>query len=204
MTAGFRECLASKAFPQDTCKTFCFANFSYLIHQVSTHTIYTHITHILRGVLFREKTLAIILESNDYSTFDTHTQHTRLFFNECLFHLCDCACSNVMCILNCLSIKPKTIFEYFICFWKCFCAFVFWVFVQIAFFMFFIKNSFRGIFARSSWLSSSQENGLRQNMKTKNLNRKFCDYFATVSRVKSSRKKFCASKAFFVSNFARS
>ena len=204
MTAGFRECLASKAFPRDTCKTFYFANLSYLIHQVSTHTIYTHITHILRGVLFKEKTLAIILESNDYSTFDTHTQHTRLFFNECLFHLCDCTCSNVMCILNCLSIKPKTIFEYFICFWKCFCAFVFWVFVQIAFFMFFIKNSFRGIFARNSWLSSSQENGLRQNMKTKNLNKNFCDCFATVSRVKSYRKKFCASKAFFVSNFARS
>ena len=128
---------------------------------------------------FREKTLAIILESNDYSTFDTHTQHTRLFFNECLFHLCDCTCSNVMCILNCLSIKPKTIFEYFICFWKCFCAFVFWVFVQIAFFMFFIKNSFRGIFARNSRLSSSQENGLRQNMKTKNLNKNFCDCFAS-------------------------
>ena len=31
-------------------------------------------------------------------------------FNECLFHLCDCTCSNVMCILNCLSIKPKSIF----------------------------------------------------------------------------------------------
>ena len=80
MTASFLECLASKAFPRDTCKTFCFANLSYLIHQVSTHTIYTHITHILRGVLFREKTLAIILESNDYSTFDTHTHTTHKTF----------------------------------------------------------------------------------------------------------------------------
>ena len=44
-------------------------------------------------------------------------------FNECLFHLCDCTCSNVMYILNCLLIKPKKIFEYFICFWKCFCVF---------------------------------------------------------------------------------
>ena len=61
----------------------------------------------------------------DYSTFDTHTQHTRLLFNKCLFHLCDCTWSNVMCMFNYLSIKPKKIFEYFICFWKCFYAFVF-------------------------------------------------------------------------------
>ena len=129
-----------------------------------------------------------------------HTQHTRLLFNECLFHLC----FNVMCILNCLLIKPKNIFEYFICFRMCFYAFVFWVFVQNAFFMFFIKNSFRGIFARSSWLNSSCENGLRQNMKIQNSDRNFHDCLTTVSRVKSSREKFCALEAFFMSNFARS
>ena len=142
--------------------------------------------------------------TKDYSTFDTHTQHTRLLFNECLFHLCDCTCSNVMCILNCLSIKPKKIFEYFICFLKCFYAFVFWVFVQIAFFMFFIKNSFRGIFAKSSQLSPSHENGLRQNMKKQNSNRNFHDCLAIILQVKSSWEKFCASEAFFVSNFVRS
>ena len=101
--------------------------------------------------------------TKDYSTFDTHTQHTSLLFNECLFYLCDCTCSNVMFMFNCLSIKPKNIFEYFICFWKCFYAFMFWVFVQIAFCMFFIKNFLRGIFTRRSWLTSSCENGLRQN-----------------------------------------
>ena len=46
MTDSFRECLAGKAFPRDTRETFCFDNLSYLIHQVSTHTIYTYITHI--------------------------------------------------------------------------------------------------------------------------------------------------------------
>ena len=58
----------------------------------------------------------------DYGLVHTwpHTHHTSLMFNECLFHLCDCTCSNVMCILNYLSIKPKMIFEYFICFWKWF------------------------------------------------------------------------------------
>ena len=107
--------------------------------------------------------IELIIEASlwtmDFSIFDSYTQHTRLLFNECLFHLCDCTCSNVMYLLNYLLIKPKNIFEYFICFWKCFYAFVFWVFVQIAFFMFFIKNSFRGIFARSLQVSFSLENG---------------------------------------------
>ena len=128
--------------------------------------------------------IELIIESSlwtkDYSTFNTYTQHIRLLFNECLFHLCDCTCSNVMCILNCLSIKPKFFFEHFICFWKCFYAFVFWVFVQIVFFMFFIKNSFRGIFARSLRLSSSREKRLRQKLE----NTKFqTETFATVSRL---------------------
>ena len=56
VTTGFHECLAGKTFPLDTRETFCFATFLYLIHQPSTHTIYTHITHILRRVFFREKT----------------------------------------------------------------------------------------------------------------------------------------------------
>ena len=63
--------------------------------------------------------------TKEYSTFHTHTHHTRLLFNVCLFHLCDYTWSNVMCILKCLSIKPKKIFNYFICFWKCFYVFVF-------------------------------------------------------------------------------
>ena len=41
-------------FPWDTRKTFCFANLSYVIHTISTHTIYTHITYRCWGVLLRE------------------------------------------------------------------------------------------------------------------------------------------------------
>ena len=144
------------------------------------------------------------LWTRDYFTFDTHTQHTWLLFNKCLFHLCDCTCSNVMCILNYLSIKPKNIFEYFICFSKCFYAFVFWVFVQIAFFMFYIKKSFRGISWKSSRLSTSRKNGFRQTMKTQISDRNFCDCLTIVSWVKSSRKKFCTSESFFASNFTKS
>ena len=40
------------------------------------------------------------LYSKDYSTLDPHTQHTSLMFNECLFHLCGCTCSNVMCVCS--------------------------------------------------------------------------------------------------------
>ena len=53
-TAGFRECLAGKAFLWDTRKTFYFSELSCLIHTFFTHTIYTPINHICWGVLLRE------------------------------------------------------------------------------------------------------------------------------------------------------
>ena len=73
VTVEFYECLMGKAFTRDTQKTFYFVNLSYLIHQVSTHTIYTHITHILRRVFFRKKTLATTFESERvlYPQFST-------------------------------------------------------------------------------------------------------------------------------------
>ena len=80
------------------------------------------------------------LWSKDYSTLNTHPQHTSLWFNECLSHLCDCICSNVMCMLKYLIIKPKNIFEWFICFWKWFYTFVLLVFVQNAFLCFSSKT----------------------------------------------------------------
>ena len=89
--------------------------------------------------------IELIIEASpwtkDYSTVNTHTQHTRLLFNECLIHLCDCTWSNVMCILNFLSIKPKKIFEYFICFGKCFYAFVFKFLFKLHFSCFSSKTS---------------------------------------------------------------
>ena len=81
VTVGFHKCFMGKAFPWDTHKALCFANFSYLILQVSTHTIYTHITHILRGVLFREKTLATILERERLLYPQLSTQSIVVFLN---------------------------------------------------------------------------------------------------------------------------
>ena len=63
MTAGFHEYFVSKAFQRYTRETFRFAILAYRLHYVFTYIIYTIITHILRRMLFREKTLAIILES---------------------------------------------------------------------------------------------------------------------------------------------
>ena len=73
VTAGFRGCLAGKAFSRDICETFYFANLLYLIHPIPNHTIYAHITHRCWGVLFRKKTLAKTLESERllYSQFST-------------------------------------------------------------------------------------------------------------------------------------
>ena len=80
------------------------------------------------------------LWSMDYSTLDTYPQHTSLWLNECLSHLRDCSCSNVMCMLKYLMIKPKKIFECFICFLKWFYTFAFLVFVQNAFLCFSSKT----------------------------------------------------------------
>ena len=84
VSTGFYECLVSKAFSRDTRETFYFANLSYLIHRVSIQTIYTNITHILRGVLFREKTLVITLESERLSYPQSSTQSIVVFLNSYL------------------------------------------------------------------------------------------------------------------------
>ena len=96
-------------------------------------------------VLFAYDLIELIIEaslwSKDYFTLDTHPQHTRLWFNECLSHWCDCTCSNVMCMLKYLMIKPKNIVVFFIWFWKWFYSFVFLVFIQNAFLCFSSKTS---------------------------------------------------------------
>ena len=109
-----------------------------------------------------ELIIEISLWSKDYSTLDTHPQHTSPWFNKCLSHLCNCTCSNVMCMLKYLLIKPKKIFECFICFWKCFYSFVLLVFCSKYIIVFFFKNMFRGCFVRSSRLRASSEKFLKE------------------------------------------
>ena len=47
-----------------------------------------------------ELIIEVSLLTKDYSTFDIHTQHTCLMFNECLIHLFDYTCLNVMCVCS--------------------------------------------------------------------------------------------------------
>ena len=136
--------------------------------------------------------IELIIEASlwfkDYSTLDTHPQHTSLWFNECLSHLCDCTCSNVMCMLKYLMIKPKKniyiyiyIFLCFIRFWKWFYTFVLLVFVQNALLCFSLKTMFKGHFARSSQLRASREKCLREINLFDNSHKNFCDCLATNS-----------------------
>ena len=139
-----------------------------------------------------ELIIEVSLWTKDYFTFDTHTQHIRLMFNKCLFHLCDCTWSNVMCLLNCLSIIPKKIFEYFICFLKWFYAFMFLSFCVNCIFNVFHQKLLQGDFREKL---PSHKNELWQNSE----NTKFRQ---RLSRLKASCKKLCASYAFFTNNFA--
>ena len=86
------------------------------------------------------------LWSKDYSTLDT-PHNTQDFDSMNAYLICVivhvqmwCICSNVMYMLKYLLIKPKNIFECFICFWKWFYTFVSYVFVQNAFMCFSSKT----------------------------------------------------------------
>ena len=86
------------------------------------------------------------LWSKDYSTLNTHPQLISLWLNECLSHLWDCTCSNVMCMLKYLIIKPKKIFECFICFWKWFYTFIFFSVCSKCIFVFFLQKHVQRLF----------------------------------------------------------
>ena len=96
------------------------------------------------------------LLTKNYSTFDTHTQHTCLMFNECLIHLFDCTCVNVMCVCSTIYGSIQKIFYLFICFWKYFLSL--FVFMFSAYFVFHYLNMFCfwkasvRIFGYSFWL----------------------------------------------------
>ena len=68
-----------------------------------------------------ELIIKVSLWTKNYSTFDTHTQHTRLLFNECLFHLCDCTYSNVMCVCSTICGSNQKDFCFFCLFLEVIC-----------------------------------------------------------------------------------
>ena len=113
-----------------------------------------------------ELIIEVSLWSMDYSTFDTHTQHTRLCSdNAYLIYVIVhvqmwCVCSNT-CWLN-----PKRFFSVLYVFESDFILPCFFFFCSKCFFVFFFKNWFRGSFARSSRLRASREMYLREIKKS--------------------------------------
>ena len=99
-----------------------------------------------------ELIIEVSLWTKDYSTFDTHTQHARLLFNEYLFYLCNYTCSNVMyvCSTICGS-NQKDFFFLFVCFWKWFVSPMFFKVFQVVFVW---KTCFLSIFVTFSCVSS--------------------------------------------------
>ena len=90
-----------------------------------------------------ELIIEVSFKSKVYSTLDSHTQHTRLMFNEYLFHLCDCTCSNVMCVCSTIYGSNKKKIVLFVCFWKWFVSLIFFKVFQVVFMW---KTCFLGVF----------------------------------------------------------
>ena len=131
-----------------------------------------------------ELIIEVSLWSKEFFTLDTHPQHTRLWFNECLSHLCDCTCSNVMCMPKYLLNKPKNIFECFICFLKWFYTFVSYVFVQMHFCVF-LQKLVQRLSREKLATYSFPRKGLKGNnlfhLVTQKLSRLYRDYLTTNS-----------------------
>ena len=98
------RCIDSKLSNVMNCKEAKWKASSYVIIFL-WEVIYVHFYNWdrpLNLVLVVYDLIELIIEASlltkDYSTFDTHTQHTCLMFNECLIHLLECTCLNVMCV----------------------------------------------------------------------------------------------------------
>ena len=78
--------------------------------------------------------------------------------------MCDCTCSNVMYMLKYLLIKPQKDFWVFYMFLKVILYFCAFSFCSKCIFVFFFKNWFRGLFARSLQLKASREGKLKSHI----------------------------------------
>ena len=64
-----------------------------------------------------------------------------------------------------------------------------------------IQKLSRVIFTRSSRLNSSREKRLRKKLENTISDKNFCDCLESISWLKASHEKLCASDVFFASNF---
>ena len=106
-------------------------------------------------------------------------------------------------IINCMMIRPKKIFEYFICFWKFFSVSLLrWKFFQKAKFVL-LKNSFKGIFASKSREKLSHNLTVKMRklifISSKILHREFSDSLIAASREIASRETYLMHSRHFTS-----
>ena len=105
-----------------------------------------------------ELIIETLLWTKDYFTFDTHTQHTCLMFNECLIHLFNCTCLNVMCV--CSSIygsNQKHFLSFYMYLEVIFITLCVHVLCLLSFYflsMFYVEKQVSEFFGYSSWLLS--------------------------------------------------
>ena len=99
------------------------------------------------------------------STFDTHTQHTRLCLDNA-YLICVIVHVQMWCICSNTCWSNQKDFWVFYMFLKVILYFHVFSFCSKCIFVFFFKNWFRGSFARSSWLKASCEMCLRKIKKS--------------------------------------
>ena len=109
-----------------------------------------------------ELIIEALLQSMDYSTFESHTQHTRLCSDNA-YLICVIIHVQMWCVCSCTCWSiPKRFLSVLYVFESDFILSCFSVFVQNAFLCFSSKNWFKGHFARSSRLRASCEMCLRE------------------------------------------
>ena len=104
-------------------------------------------------------------------------------FNECLFHLCGCTCSNVMCVCSTICGSNQ---KYFCSF----CLLLEVIYITHVFQVVFVwKTCFLGVFMTHFICKFNWElNG--PNLMFSTLYKEFRDCFASSSRVRLTREKF--------------
>ena len=105
--------------------------------------------------------------SKDYSTFDTHPQHTSLV-QLMFFFICVIVHDQMWCVCSIACRSNPKIFLSILYFFKVFLCFHALSFCSKCIFVLFFKNFFRSIFARSSRLSFSHKKRLRRKLENTN------------------------------------
>ena len=112
-----------------------------------------------------ELIIEVSLWSMNYSTFDTHTQLTRLYSDNA-YLICVTIHVQMWCVCSCTCWSNPKRFLSILYVLKVILYFRVFSFCSKCNFVFFFKNWFRGHFMRTSWLRASCEMCLREIKKS--------------------------------------